>query len=82
MLDHLDPRVGNTFIDANVLDATGGPEGDAVDAILELHQQEHHDFRLLLPYSVKAEIAHSHTPVEVKLRAVHLVYSMQVELTG
>jgi hypothetical protein len=82
MLDHLDPRIGNNFIDANVLDRTGGPVAAAIDAILELHQREDHDFTLLLPYSVKEEIAHPHTPVEVKLRAAHMIYSTQVQLTG
>jgi hypothetical protein len=82
MLDHLDPRIGLNFIDANVLDRTDGPEAAAVDAILELHQLGDHDFRLALPYSVKAEIAHPHTPAEVKRRAAHLIFSEEVELTG
>jgi hypothetical protein len=82
MLDHLDPRIGNNFIDANVLDRTGGSEAAAVDVILELHQREDHDFTLLLPYSVKEEIAHPHTPAEVKLRAAHMIYSTQVQLIG
>ena len=82
MPDHLDPRIGNNFIDANVLDRTGGPEAVAVDVILELHQRENYDFRLLLTYSVKAEIAHPHTPAEVKRRAAHMVYSTPVQLIG
>ncbi len=82
MLDHLDPRIGNNFIDANVLDRTGGPESAAIDAILELHQREDNHFTLLLPYSVKAEIAHPHTPAEVKVRAAHIIYSTQVQLTA
>lgn len=81
MLDHLDPRIGNNFIDANVLDRADDAEAMAVDAILELHQEEDHDFTLLLPHSVKAELAHAHTPTEVKRRAAHLVYSTPVELT-
>jgi hypothetical protein len=81
MLDHLDPRFGANFIDANFLDRTNGPEAAAVDEILELHQQANHDFRLLLTYSVKAEIEHPNTPAAVKGRAARLIYSMQVELT-
>jgi predicted nucleic acid-binding protein len=84
MLDHLDPRIGNNFIDANVLDRTGGPESAAIDAILELYQRDDNDnhFTLLLPYSVKAEIAHPHTPAEVKVRAAHMIYSTPVQLTA
>jgi hypothetical protein len=81
MLDHLDPRIANNFIDANVLDHTGGPEAAAVDAILGLHRQEDHDFRLLLTYSVKAEIEHPHTPVHVKREARGLIFSEPVDLT-
>jgi hypothetical protein len=56
----VDPRYGNNFIDANVLDRTGGPEDSAVDTILELHERP--AFTLLLPHSVKAEIEHPNTP--------------------
>jgi len=78
MID-LDPRFGNNFIDANALDRTGGPEDAAVDAILRLYEES--AFTLLLPYSVQAEIAHPHTPPEVKRKAGLLVFSMPVELT-
>jgi predicted nucleic acid-binding protein len=75
----LDPRFCNNFIDANVLDRTGGPEDAAVDEIFRLRGGE--TFTVLLPYSVKAEIAHPHTPAEVKQRAAELIYSMPVQLT-
>lgn len=78
--EYLDPRIGNNFVDANVLDRTG-PEAAAVDAILELYWREDHDFRLLLPYSVKEEIAHPNTPIEVKRRAANMIFSTKVELT-
>lgn len=74
----LDPRIGNNFIDANVLDRTGGPEDAAVSEILRVRWGA---FTLLLPYSVKAEIAHPNTPAEVKRRSMEFVYSMPVELT-
>jgi hypothetical protein len=74
----LDPRIGNSFIDANVLDRTGGAEDDAVSEILRLRWGA---FTLLLPHSVKAEIAHPNTPAEVKRRATEFVYSMPVQLT-
>jgi hypothetical protein len=32
----VNPLIGNNFIDANVLDRTGGPEDAAVDTILEM----------------------------------------------
>jgi hypothetical protein len=47
----INPRIGNNFIDANVLDRTGGPEDAAVDEILRLHNDG--AFTLLLPHSVK-----------------------------
>ena len=76
----LDPRLDNNFIDANVLDRTGGPEDVAVDEILRLY--EGNALTLLLPYSVKAEIEHPNTPPEVKRKAARLIFSMQVDLTG
>jgi len=76
----LDPRYGNNFIDANVLDRTGGPEDAAVDEILRL--KDDGAFTLLLPHSVKAEIAHPNTPAAVKQRATLFIYSMPVQLTA
>jgi predicted nucleic acid-binding protein len=75
----LDPRYGNNFIDANVLDRTGGPEDTAVDEILRLRDEG--AFTVLLPHSVKAEIAHPNTPAEVKRKAALFIYSMPVQLT-
>ena len=63
----LDPRYSNNFIDANVLDRTGGPEDGAVNDILRLRDDG--AFTVLLPHSVKAEIEHPNTPAEVKRRA-------------
>jgi hypothetical protein len=74
----LDPRFGNNFIDANVLDRTGGPEDTAVSEILRIRWGA---FTLLLPHSVKAEIAHPNTPAEVKKRSMEFVYSTPVHLT-
>jgi predicted nucleic acid-binding protein len=76
----LDPRFSNNFIDANVLDRTGGPEDAAVDEILQLRGGE--TFTVLLPNSVKTELAHPNTPAEVKQRAAELVYSVPVQLTS
>lgn len=76
----LDPRFGNNFIDANVLDRTGGPEDAAVSEILRLHGGD--TFTVLLPHSVMAEIAHSNTPAEVKQRAAEFIYSIPVQLTA
>ena len=75
----VDPRYGNNFIDANILDRTGGAEDSAVDTILQLRGKC--AFTLLLPYSVKAEIDHPKTPDEVKRKASQLIYSMPVQLT-
>lgn len=80
MMVDLDPRFGNNFIDANVLDRTGGPEDAAVEEILRLYWKD--AFTLLLPYSVKAEIQHPQTPAKETQRlgqhdkdAFHLVES-------
>lgn len=75
---NLDPRHGNNFIDANVLDQVGGA-ANAVDQILALAEKD--EFTLLLPYSVKNEIEHPNTPPEVKRRAARLIYSVPVHLT-
>jgi hypothetical protein len=65
---NIDPHYGNNFIDANVLDRKGTAEDEAVDKILEL--AEDGKFTLLLAYSVKAEIEHPNTPLDVKRRDV------------
>ena len=75
----MNPLIGSNFIDANVLDRTGGPEDAAVDTILEMKWEG--VFTLLLPYSVKAEIEHPNTPADVKQRAAGLIYSIPVQLT-
>jgi len=75
----LDPRVGNNFLDANALDDTGGTETAAMDEILRMRWG---NFLLLLPHSVKAEIAHPNTPDAVKRRSKEFVYSTPVELTA
>lgn len=77
---NIDPRYGNNFIDANVLDRKGSAEDEAVDKILELAEKG--EFALLLAYSVKAEIEHPNTPQNVKRRAAGLIYSMRVQLTA
>jgi len=79
-LPDLDPRYGNNFVDGNVLQPNGGAEDKAVEEILRLREGGA-DFVLLLPYSVKAEIAHPNTPPEVKRRAAQFVYSVPVQLT-
>lgn len=76
----LDPRHGNNFIDANVLDRTGGPEDAAVDEVLRLHGES--AFTVLLPHSVKSEIEHLNTPADVKRRAKEFIYSLPVQLTA
>jgi hypothetical protein len=83
MLEHLDPRVGCNFVDTNGLHRDG-PEAEAIEAILELHQRPDHDFLLLLTESVKTEIEHPHTPLEVKLRALRMIWAEDTQevLTG
>ena|ERR1700680_1177234 len=81
MIPDLDPRVGNNFIDTNVLDHTNGPEAAAADEILELYRRENNDFLLLKTHSVDAEIRHPHTPAEVKRRWANMICTEQVEQT-
>jgi hypothetical protein len=78
-LVEIDPRFCNNFIDANVLDRKGTPDDQAVDSILKLANDG--EITLLLPYSVKDELEHANTPVDVKRRAAGLIYSMRVQLT-
>lgn len=56
--DHLNPRFGNNFIDANFFDNAGTDEDAAVDQILKWADDFDEDLSLLLPYSVQAEIGH------------------------
>jgi hypothetical protein len=77
---NLNPRFGNNFIDANVLDPGRADYDEAIDRILALVDAG--KFTLLLPYSVKREIEHPHTPIDVKKRAARLNFSIRVELTA
>ena len=77
---NIHPACGNNFIDANALDKTGGPEDVAMEKILALSEAQ--EITLLLPYSLKNEIAHPNTPPEVKRKAARMVYSVPVQLTG
>ena len=74
-----DPRIFNTFIDVPVLHRKGDPEDVVVAELLSTA----HDRGVILhlAYSVKDEIAHAHTPADVKVRARDLIFSEQVQLT-
>ena len=76
----VDPKYFNSMIDGNVLTRTGGVEDAEVDCMLDIIEAG--DFIVLLPYSVKAEIAHPNTPPEKKGRAARLIYSEPVQLTS
>jgi predicted nucleic acid-binding protein len=79
MARRIDPRIHNNFLDAHVLDRTGGPDDALVDEILVLARSL--KISLMLPHSVKAEIEHPNTPAEVKRRALGLIYTERVSLT-
>ena len=79
MARRIDPRYFNNLIDANVLDRTGGPDDAAVDRILELADAG--EILVLLPHSVKSEIEHPNTPLEIRHRAAHLIFTEPVNLT-
>ena len=76
----LDPRIGNTLLDANALDETGDiAEDSAMREILRLHEQG--AILLCLPHSVKAEMEHANTPAEIRRNAQRFIFTMKVELT-
>lgn len=62
-----------------VLDLMGGPGDAAVEEILALHDGG--KVTLLLPYSVKSEIEHPHTPTATKKRAAGFIYTEPVSRT-
>ena len=76
----IDPRFVDNLIDAHVLDRKGNAEDVIVDTILEL--ADNGTIILLLPYSVRDEINHPNTPAAVKHRALGLLFSAPVQLTG
>lgn len=80
MARRIDPRYFNNFIDAHVLDRTGGSEDAVIDEILSLVEEG--KFTLLLPHSVKAETEHPNTPDDVKRRAAGLLFTEPVSLTA
>ena len=79
MAQRIDPRCFNSLIDANALDQLDGPEDAVVDQILALAKDC--KVSLILPHSVKAEIEHPNTPVDVKQRALPFIYTEPVSLT-
>lgn len=81
LVGDLDPRIGHNFVDANALDRRGGPEGTAISEILRLYEHENSAFRLLVSSSVRDEIKHPKTPIEVKRKALLFMFSEDVELT-
>ena len=72
---NINPRFGNNFLDNNAL------EDALVEKILQLSSDDEHGFTMLLPYSVKDEIARPNTPAAVKRRAGALLFSEPVSLT-
>ncbi len=74
----VDPRYYNNVIDASILDRLEDGHDEAVGAMLALYRGNMVLFQL--PYSVKAEIDHPHTPIEVKDRAREFVFTEPVTL--
>lgn len=73
-----DPRYFGAMLDSNAL---GGTEYDAdVERVIEL--AELRQLSIVMPASVKDEIEHPHTPVEVKRRAARLIFTLKVQLTS
>ncbi len=80
MAKRIDPRIHNSFVDANFWDNSGNSlEDDAMLQILDLAQQC--EINLIIPFSVKEEIEHPRTPPEIKKLAAGLVYTIQTQLT-
>ena len=80
MTHRVDPRNHNNFLDANFWDESGIPSDDsAILDILELERQG--DINLILPWSVRAEIEHPRTPIEIKRQALNFIYTVPAQLT-
>lgn len=75
-----DPRVGQVGLDAMILDARGGPDGERVEELINL--SESGQILLFLPGSVRDEIAAPETPALTRERANRLIYSVPVNLTA
>lgn len=75
----MDPRIGNVHIDANALDRGGAARGGDVDRFLALVEAD--EISVVIPHSVKGEIAHPKTPDWVKLASNSQIFSLPVNRT-
>lgn len=73
------PLIVNNFIDSCAFDPKYEPESTAASEILHLSEKGH--FLLQVAHSVQKEIAHPHTPPQVKARAAASNYTLEVSLT-
>ena len=80
MARRIDPRIHNSFVDANFWDISGASlEDAAVSEIMKLYHRE--DIILIMPHSVKAEIDHPNTPPKIKRQAADLLFTEPTNLT-
>jgi hypothetical protein len=81
MARRIDPRLHNNFIDANFWDSSDNPlDNSAAREILHLESEG--EITLILPFSVKIEIAHPKTPSHVQSSASCMIYTEPTELTS
>jgi predicted nucleic acid-binding protein len=81
MARRIDPRLHNNFIDTNFWDLSDNLLDDS--AVTEiLHLESEGEIGLILPFSVKMEIAHPTTPSHVKRSASCMIYTEPTELTS
>ena len=75
----INPFIVNNLIDSCAFDPKYYPENEASAKILHLADQG--DLAVMVAHSVQKEIEHRNTPIEVKRRALNMVYTKQTSLT-
>lgn len=76
---YIDPKRTNNFLDTCAFDPKYSPEDAAAQRIRTLHQDG--EIRLILAYSNHKEVAHPHTPEDVKREAIGMLYTLETGLT-
>lgn len=76
----LDPRICNIHLDANAVDRDGTSRDSLVDRLLALRAAT--KINLVVPGSVRAEVQHPRTPLDVKSAVLGEIYSLPVGKTA
>jgi hypothetical protein len=76
---YIDPRRVNNFMDTCAFDPKYSPEDVAAQQIRAMHQSG--EIHLILAHSNQKEVAHPHTPEDVKREAAGMIYTLETGLT-